>query len=72
MINPFLIWLILFIFSAVAIYFIFFHPKKKFKDLTYMKNKNLLELEYNRLNEHTYHLEIIGFFRTRRRSLPRE
>ena len=59
--NQILGWSIITVFILWLIYWRFVHPKIKFKDKKYRQNKNLLKLEYERLNQHTYHVEIIGF-----------
>lgn len=58
--NGYWILIGLIVFVLWLVYWRYIHPTIQFKDKTYQK-KNLLELEYKRLNQHVYHLEIIGF-----------
>ena len=55
--NTLLIWIIILTLFGWVVYWSWIHPKFKIKE----KNKELLELEYKRLNERVFHIQIIGF-----------
>lgn len=41
-------------------YWTWIHPKFKFKNKNFLRNEKLLRLEYQRLNEDVYHMQIMG------------
>src|SRR3989344_6479546 len=54
------IFIIFFVAFAWIIYWQYIHARIPFKNKD-LKNKELLKMDYERLNQRVYHLEIIGF-----------